>query len=103
LSAQLPYTQHLWPIPHACTSIPAHLPLQLAELVAEADEELAIALFLVAGQGQDAGQVVALLTALLLAEVTNLEAGGVTSDKGVTNGIRECMQPQLGLHAFQQY
>lgn len=47
----------------------ADLALQLAQLVAHRDQELAVALALVRRQRQDARQVVALLAALLLAEV----------------------------------
>lgn len=47
----------------------AHLALDLGQLVAHGDQELAIALALVGGQRQDAGQVVPLLAALLLGEV----------------------------------
>lgn len=72
-----PTTQSSPPPPtHTNAAPPPHLALQLAEFVAEADEELAIALLLVAGQCQDAGQVVALLTTLLLAEVADLVVCG---------------------------
>ena len=43
----------------------ADLALLFRELVAEGDEEAAVALALVGGQGQDAGEVVALLLLLL--------------------------------------
>ena len=51
--------------------------LPLGQLVGKLDEELAVALALVGGQGEDAGQVVVLAPVLLLAEVANLgqEAG----------------------------
>lgn len=47
----------------------AGLFLEAGELVAHADERLAVALALVGGKGEDAGEVVALLALLLLAEV----------------------------------
>mmetsp|Transcript_19883 Transcript_19883/g.50441 ORF Transcript_19883/g.50441 Transcript_19883/m.50441 type:complete len:448 (-) Transcript_19883:704-2047(-) len=49
----------------------AHLALNLGQLVRHGDEELAVALALVRGEAQDAGQVVPLLAALLLAEVAH--------------------------------
>jgi hypothetical protein len=50
----------------------ADLALAAAQLVRELDEELAVAAPLVGGQREDAGQVVALHAALLLAEVAHL-------------------------------
>ena len=47
------------------------LALALAELVAEGDEEAAVALSLVLGEGEDAGQVVAFGTVFLFAEVAH--------------------------------
>lgn len=46
-----------------------HLVLQLGELIAHGDKKLAVSLALVCREGEDAGKVVAILTALLLAEV----------------------------------
>jgi hypothetical protein len=50
--------------------IPADL-LKLAELIAERDEQLAVSLALVGGQGEDTGHVVSVRRLLLLGEITN--------------------------------
>lgn len=47
----------------------AHAALDLGQLVRHGDQELAVALALVGRQREDAGQVVALIRALLLGEV----------------------------------
>ena len=54
-----------------------HLALKLGQLVAHGDEELPVAFALVGREGQDAGEVVALLAALLLAEIPGCVMNGM--------------------------
>lgn len=49
----------------------ANLGLLLGQLVGEGNEKAAVALALVGGQAEDAGQIVPLLALLLLAEVAH--------------------------------
>lgn len=69
----------------------ADLSLQLAELIAEADEELAITFLLVTGQSEDTCQVVALLTVLLLTEVAHLNTRQASRPWAEMLAVGDCL------------
>ena len=75
------------PISHS-VCVQTHLLLDLGELVGHADQELAIPLALVGGEGQDARQIVARLRLLLLGKIAAPGRCQECSSEGVARWAR---------------
>ena len=69
---------------------------QLAELVAEGDEQLAVALPLVGGQGEDTGHVVPVRGLLLLGEIAHNVGTTSGQEKRQLGGVADLNQFRSG-------